>query len=129
MNIFFCGNFGQLSLVSNSALYIFSTASKALIAVIAGKMAYNAFTETVVLTEIMHQQYNLLSVCQFYEVLNQLQDGSLLQENWQFLLSRTGENLNTKVCTKFNSACISIPPESKLLHTLCNAWSSWKSRC
>ena len=104
MNVLLYGDFGQLPSVGNSALYILPTASKASVAVIAGKTAYDAFTETVVLTEIMRQQGDSSFACQFCEVLNQLWDGPLLRENWQFLLFRTGEKLDTKVRIKFNSA-------------------------
>ena len=81
MNILLCGDFGQLPPVGNSVLYTLSTAFKASVAVIAGKAAYNTFMETVVLMEIMRQQSDLPSACQFCEVLNQLWDGPLSQEN------------------------------------------------
>lgn len=53
MNILLCGDFAQLSPVGDNALYTLPVASKASVVVMAGKTSYNAFKETVVLTEVM----------------------------------------------------------------------------
>ena len=47
MNILLCGDFAQLPPVGDSALYTLPLASKVSVAVIAGKAAYDAFTEMV----------------------------------------------------------------------------------
>ena len=64
----------------------------------------DAFTEMVILTEVMRQQGDSSSAQQFREVLSQLRDGPHSRESWQFLLSRTRENLDVKVRTVFNNA-------------------------
>lgn len=115
MNILLYGDFAQLSPVGDNALYTVPIASKASVAVITGKAAYDTCTETVVLTEVMRQQDNLSSACQFREVLNQLRDGPLLSKNWQFLLSRTSENLDVKVCSKFNDVLHLYPTKTQTM--------------
>ena len=115
MNILLCGDFAQLSSVGDNALYTVPIASKASIAVITKKTAYDTFTETVVLTEVMRQQDNLSSACQFREVLNQLRDGPLSNKNWQFLRSRTSENLDVEVGSKFNDALHLYPTKTQTM--------------
>lgn len=61
MNIFLFGDFPQLSSMDDNTLYILLIASKALVAVIAKKVAYNAFTKTVVLIKVIWQQSDLSS--------------------------------------------------------------------
>lgn len=53
INILLCDDFVQLSLVGDNALYTVPIAFKASVAVITGKAAYDTFTKTVVLTEVM----------------------------------------------------------------------------
>lgn len=72
MNILLCGDFAQLSPVGDNALYTLPVASKASVAVMAGKTSYNAFTETIVLIEVMRQQGDSPSASQFRDVLSQL---------------------------------------------------------
>ena len=115
LNILLCSDFAQLPPVGDSALYTLPLASKASVAVIAGKTAYDAFTDTVVLTEVMRQQGNSSSACQFREVLDQLQDGPLSSDSWQFLLSGTSENLDVEVHTKFNNALHLYPTKSQTM--------------
>ena len=115
MNILLYSDFAQLSPVGDNALYTVLIASKASVAVITRKAAYDTFTETVVLTEVMRQQGNLSSACQFREVLNQLRDGPLLSKNWQFLLSRTSENLDVEVRSKFNDALHLYPTKTQTM--------------
>lgn len=76
-------------------------------------MAYNAFTKTVVLTEVMRRQGNVFSACQCREVLNQLRDRPLLRENWQLFLSRSSENLDITVHTKFSDVPHLYPTKDK----------------
>lgn len=72
MNIFLCGDFAQLPPVLDIALYALLVAAKISVKVIAGKNAYDAFTETVALTKVMQQQSNFLSACQFCQALAKL---------------------------------------------------------
>lgn len=53
MNILLCGDFTRLPPVLDTALYALPVAAKVLVEVMAGKNAYDAFTETVALTEVM----------------------------------------------------------------------------
>lgn len=53
INILFCDDFAQLYPVGDNALYTLPVAFKALVAIIIKKVAYNAFIETVMLTEVM----------------------------------------------------------------------------
>ena len=115
LNILLCGDFTQLFLVGNSALYTLPLASKVSVAVIAEKAAYNAFTDIVVLMEVMRQQWNLSSTCQFCEVLDQLQDEQLLSNSWQFLLFKTNKNLDIEVHTKFNNALHFYSTKSQIM--------------
>ena len=57
----------------------------------------------VILMEVMRQQSDLSFAQQFCKVLSQLQDRPHLRKSWQFLFSRTRENLDVKVCTMFNN--------------------------
>ena len=56
------------------------------------------------LMEVMQQQGDLSFAQQFCEILSQLQDRLHLRESWQFLLSRTRENLDVKIRMVFNDA-------------------------
>ena len=66
----------------NNILYTLSVAAKVFIEVMAGKNAYNAFTETVALTKIMQQQGNSLSAHQFCQALVKLWNRPVSQESW-----------------------------------------------
>lgn len=115
MNILLCGDFAQLCSVGDNALYTLPIASKVSVVVIGGKAAYDAFTETVGLTEVMRQQGDSSFACQFREVLNQLRDGPLSSENWQFLHPRVSKNLDVEVRTKFNDALHLYPTKNQTM--------------
>ncbi len=103
MNILFGGDFAQLSPVGDSALYS-KINKQSLVIKLAAKKAYDAFTETIVLTESMRQPEEDVEACQFRDTLSQLQDEPILMENWRFLLTRAKESLPSGTWQEFDNA-------------------------
>ncbi len=102
MNILFCGDFGQLPPVLATALY--NCLHHDSEDVLAGRKAYKAFSETVVLSEVMRQQGTSPEAVLFRKTLDELRDGPISFQGWQSLIDRTKERLAPTKWESFREA-------------------------
>lgn len=70
----------------------------------AGLRAYAAIDQTVVLTQIIHQQDNSPEAVQFRNVLKELRQGTISSSSWQLLVRRTKDNLSPAEWESFHDA-------------------------
>jgi hypothetical protein len=103
LNVLLCGDFFQLPPVLERALYqaVMPTASPEYHQ---GKRAYESFTATVVLTQVMRQQGEDEESRRFRQALNELREDAVTEESWRLLLTRTKMAVGTAVTQQFANA-------------------------
>src|SRR5436305_2005654 len=96
LNVLLCGDFFQLPPVLEKALYqtVMPTASPEYYQ---GKRAYESFTATVVLTQVMRQQGEDEESRRFRQALNELREDAVTEQSWRLFLTRTKTAVGTAV--------------------------------
>ena len=103
LNLLLCGDFWQLPPVAERGLY-FSDYSKLSEEAIQGRRAYEAFTATVILTQIMRQQGEDDESRLFRQALTELRSGAVSEESWQLLLTRTRLSVSPDEARRFEKS-------------------------
>jgi hypothetical protein len=103
INMLFCGDFGQLAPVADSAMYSEARPKEGQHLTI-GRFAYQAINRTIVLDEIMRQKGQTANDVLFRQVLEELRTGPITKESWAFLISRTKDQLSDGEWGSFHSA-------------------------
>jgi hypothetical protein len=103
LNVLLCGDFFQLPPVMEKALYqtLPPTAS---IQYHQGKKAYESFTSTVVLTQVMRQQGEDEESRQFRQALYEIREDTVTEQSWKLLLTRTKMTVGPAVTQQFANA-------------------------
>ncbi len=118
MNIFLFGNFTQLFLCINSALYTLSVVFQVFFILGAWKTSCNIFIMVLVPNKIIERSSALSPTHQFCESPSPLWDKVALQDNWQFSHSENCENPEIKACLKFKFVLHHFQIKKKLLYAI-----------
>jgi len=103
LNVLLLGDFCQLPPVLERALYQ-TVDNNVSIEYHHGKRAYESFTATVVLTQVMRQQGDDEESRQFRQALNELRNDTVTEQSWKLLLSRTKMEVGTVEVQRFANA-------------------------
>jgi ATP-dependent DNA helicase PIF1 len=103
LNVLLLGDFCQLPPVLERALY-HPVDNNVSIEYHHGKRAYESFTATDVLTQVMRQQGDDEESHQFRQALNELRNDTVTEQNWKLLLSRTKMEVGTTEVQRFVNA-------------------------
>ena len=99
LTVLLCGDFFQLPPVMKRTLY-YAVDSHASLQYIQGRLAYESFEYTAILSRIMRQE----GARQFRKALGELRSGTVTRESWKLLLTRTRNSISRDEAELFNDA-------------------------
>jgi ATP-dependent DNA helicase PIF1 len=103
VNVLLCGDFFQLPQVLERALYQ-TVMPSASLEHYQGKKAYESFTATIVLTQVMRQQGEDEESRRFRQALNELREDNVTEQSWRLFLTRTKTAVGVAVTEQFADA-------------------------
>jgi len=101
VNVLLCGDFFQLSPVGGQPLF---SSKHTHVDAIKGHQLYQAFDQTIRLTQVMRQQGEDDLSTRFRHALSELRVGQLSRQSWELLCTRVANQLSPEQVATFDSA-------------------------